>query len=131
VLLDARIRDAMIEALPVAAGIAGCQLMAWCLMPDHVHALLRLGPDGGDILRFLHSYKSWTGRIMTEAGLPGTWERSFWDRHSRNSDDVSTLVRYALCNPVRAGLCDTWEEWPYSEYLPQIGDGRTAGRHGS
>jgi REP element-mobilizing transposase RayT len=131
ILLTDAVRDEMIRALPVAAEIAGCQLMAWCLMPDHVHTLLRVGPGGGDILRFLHSYKSWTGRVMSEAGLAGTWERSFWDRHARSRDDISSLISYVLHNPVRAGVSETWEAWPYSEFCMEIRRRPTAGRHGS
>jgi putative transposase len=131
VLTAEAVRDEMIRAMPVAARIGGCQLMAWCLMPDHVHTLLRVGPEGGDILRFLHSYKSWTGRVMTEAGFSGTWERSFWDRHARSRDDISALISYVLHNPVRSELCEKWDQWPYSEFCMEIGKRPTAGRHGS
>jgi len=131
VLTADAVRDEMIGALSVAANIAGCEMMAWCLMPDHVHALLRVGREGGDLLRFLHSYKSWTGRVMTEAGFSGTWERSFWDRHARSRDDISALVSYVLHNPVRAGLCGRWDEWAHSEFCMQIRGGPKAGRHGS
>ncbi|NLO06163.1 MAG: hypothetical protein GX131_10090 [candidate division WS1 bacterium] len=113
-LLDA-VRPELVAALPVSADIAGCELIAWCLMPDHLHILLRVQQYGGDILRFLHSYKTWTGRKMRLASLP-RWERSFWDRHARSSDDIANLVSYVLNNPVRVGLCETWQQWPHAYY---------------
>lgn len=36
-------------------------------MPEHLHTLVRVAPDGGDILRYIHSFKTWTGRVMREA----------------------------------------------------------------
>lgn len=77
VLLDARVRDEIIPALDPAADAHGCEIIAWCLMPEHTHVLLRVGPEGGDILRFIHSFKTWTGRVMREAGFRRVWERSF------------------------------------------------------
>ncbi|MFW6157011.1 MAG: REP-associated tyrosine transposase [Armatimonadota bacterium] len=130
VLAADAVRDELIAALPVAAQTTGCQLMAWCLMPDHIHTLLQIEPAGGDILRFVHSYKSWTGRIL-KRNSGSSWERSFWDRHARSRDDIAALISYVLHNPVRAGLCERWDDWPYSRYCIEIRDRPTAGRGGT
>ncbi len=131
VLTCDRIREGLIAALPTTAEIAACELIAWCLMADHLHVLLRVAEQGGGILRFLHSYKTWTGRRMRIAGLSHGWERSFWDRHSRNSDDTGRMIAYVLDNPVRAGLCGRRDEWAYAEncWAPREGD--AVGRGGT
>lgn len=67
ILLDAR--GVIIAALDPAADTHGCGIIAWCLMPEYIHILVRVAPDGGDILRFIHGFKTWTGRMMREAGF--------------------------------------------------------------
>ncbi len=131
VLTRDAIRGELTAALSVATGITGCELIAWCLMPDHIHVLLRVEQQGGDIIRFLHSYKTWTGRRMRTAGFARGWERSFWDRHARSREDTANMVSYVLQNPVRAGLCQKWEQWPHSEYCWGMRERRTAGRGGT
>ena len=116
VLVDECVREELIGALDVAADSAGCEVMAWCLMPEHVHVLIQVRTEGGDILRFLHGYKAWTGRVMREAGLGRVWERSFWDRHARSRDDIVAIVSYVMHNPVRRGFCKRPEEWPFADY---------------
>ncbi|MFO8082226.1 MAG: transposase [Armatimonadota bacterium] len=130
VLTSDTIREELISALPVAGKIAHCELIAWCLMPDHIHTLLQVGLAGGDILRFLHSYKSWTGRIL-KRNIGSGWERSFWDRHARGRDDIAALISYVLHNPVRAEFCERWDDWPYSRFCHEIDHRPTAGRGGT
>lgn len=42
------------------------------------------------------------------------WQRSYWDRHARQDDDVVGMVEYTLANSVCAGLTECAWEWPYS-----------------
>ena len=42
------------------------------------------------------------------------WQRSYWDRHARESDDAVAMMLYTLENPVRRGLCKEWTDWPWS-----------------
>jgi putative transposase len=42
------------------------------------------------------------------------WQRSFHDRLLRESDNELERVRYTVANPVRSGLVDEWQEYPFS-----------------
>ncbi len=103
------------EAIERNAANNGVDVMAWCVMPDHLHIVAQVGRDGGDLLRFLNGLKTRTGRTLRQAGLPGPiWLRSFWDRHLRPEEPLADLVSYVVHNPVNAGLCASWSEWPYT-----------------
>ena len=103
------------EAMTVNAATNGVELLAWCIMPEHLHIVAQVAPDGGDLLRFLSGLKTRTGRTLREAGLPAPiWQRSFWDRHLRPKEPLSGLISYVVQNPVRAGLCERWGEWPHT-----------------
>ena len=86
------------------------QLQAYCVMPDHVHVVVSLD-EGGDVRGWVRYVKRETARVC---GTPGMWQRSYWDRHARKSEDVWDMVAYILNNPVRRGLVSEWQEWPYS-----------------
>lgn len=95
------------------------RLIAWCIMPNHVHALLEpLTP----LSKILQSWKSYTGRwaMAKDAelglGVPGErfWMRESWDRYIRDLRHFESVKSYIERNPVEAGLCASPEQWTWS-----------------
>ena len=90
------------------------QLLAWVIMPNHVHLLLT--PDArhslGEIMRSLKSYTAHeANRLLGRTGK--FWFEDYFDRYIRDADHYATVVRYIENNPVKAGLCSAPEEWRY------------------
>ncbi len=84
-------------------------LLAWCVMPNHVHAVLQ--PMGDHSLEsILHSWKSFTANEINKAlGRSGeVWQAESYDHLVRDRDDLNEQIEYALNNPVKAGLLE-WE----------------------
>jgi REP element-mobilizing transposase RayT len=104
------------------------QLLAWCIMPNHVHVLIEPQAELG---RIVQSWKSYTGRwamgknAELGLGVPGKsfWMREYWDRYIRDQNHFNAVVDYIHNNPVKAGLCRTPAEWPWSSGSaePQLG----------
>ena len=91
------------------------RLLAWCIMPNHVHVVFDMLKDGSlpEIL------KSWKGFSAREANLvlgrSGTfWQREYFDRFVRDGPHFENAVRYVEANPVKAGLATKPEDWPFS-----------------
>ncbi len=115
ILLARDIPGRVTEALQFNAANNGVELVAWSIMPDHLHAVAQVGRDGGDILKFIYGFKKRTGRTIRQAGIVGpVWLRSFWDRHLRRDEPLAKIVHYAAMNPVEEGLCRRWQDWPYT-----------------
>jgi putative transposase len=89
----------------------GVRVHAYCLMPDHLHVVLSVTQPGGDAEKWVRYFKRETAVAL---GTPGMWQRSYWDRHARVSEDVVAMVEYTLANPARAGLTAEWRKWPYA-----------------
>jgi REP element-mobilizing transposase RayT len=89
-------------------------VLAYCLMPDHLHLLVRV--DGViNVIRFVQAFKSISARIAHQLGHEGhLWQRSFHDRLLRETDEELESAKYILANPVRSGLVETWLEYPFS-----------------
>lgn len=93
---------------------SGCEVWAYCLMPNHVH--LVVVPESTDGLRALFSeaHRRYTRMINFREGWRGhLWQERF---HSFVMDEKYLLatVRYVELNPVKAGLCKFAEHWPWS-----------------
>jgi putative transposase len=85
--------------------------LAACLMPDHLHWLLR---DAASMSEAVQRFKTWTARLVRQAGVPGrVWQRSFHDHLVRSEEDLLVVARYIADNPVRAGLVERAEDYPF------------------
>jgi REP element-mobilizing transposase RayT len=85
---------------------------AWCVMPNHVHALFRV-LDGHNLAKIVYTWKRFTScRINSALGRHGSlWEREYFDHLIRNQAEFVRAVDYIRNNPVRAGLVG-WR-WVY------------------
>jgi REP element-mobilizing transposase RayT len=86
------------------------ELLAWCVMPNHVHVVARTAPEW-QLSRILHSWKSFTAHQITRLhGCPRPfWQREYYDRIMRNDHELRRAIRYVENNPTAAGLSN----WPW------------------
>lgn len=91
------------------------RLIAWVVMPNHVHVLIEVIPGVrlGDIV---HSWKSYTAKVANKLlGRSGQfWQIEYFDRYMRDAVHLDNTIKYIEYNPVRARLCASEEQWPYS-----------------
>ncbi len=95
----------------------GCAIVAYCIMPDHVHYPACIVGQG-DLVALIEGFKRDSGYALGRLGLPTpVWQRSYWDRHVRDRESPEDVVEYILMNPVEAELCERIEDWPHSEFI--------------
>jgi REP element-mobilizing transposase RayT len=107
--LDMRISGAMAAALRFRAG-KHYRLLAWCVMPNHVHVVARLFP-GQELAKVVKAWKNFSAKAANQVlGRNGQfWQREYYDRLIRNGDELDRAIRYVVENPVKAGLKNwTW-----------------------
>jgi putative transposase len=106
---------------------------AWVVLPDHMHAVWTL-PEGDAA----YSVRWRLIKARFSRGLPsgplrrsheirherGIWQRRFWERHIRDEQDFAAHIRYCWNNPVKHGLVERPEDWPYSSVHRDIRLGR-------
>lgn len=78
--------------------------LAWVVMPDHLHWLVQL--DNMPLSRLVLQLKSRSAIAINRIhGTSGRgWQKGFHDRALRHDEDVLTVARYIVANPLRAGL---------------------------
>ncbi|WP_207883697.1 transposase [Pseudomonas sp. 30_B] len=90
------------------------RLLAWVLMPDHVHWLLQLG-NGEDLAKSVGRMKAVSAReVRRKRGWQdAVWASAFHDRTLRREEDLVAIARYVVANPLRAGLVRAVREYPF------------------
>ena len=90
-------------------------LLAWVVMPNHVHALIRVG-DNTPLFRIIQNWKSLSAvaanKLLERSG--DFWRVDYWDTFMRDAGQTRNAIRYIEINPVKAKLCRAPEEWPFS-----------------
>jgi REP element-mobilizing transposase RayT len=89
-------------------------LMAYCLMPDHLHLLFQLG-ESASLQNVMRRFSSFTGlETYRETKRGHLWEEGYHDHALRDDAKIEPFVIYVEQNPVKAGLVDNAEDWPWS-----------------
>lgn len=83
-------------------------------MPNHVHLLVHPIKPVSQITQAIKSTSARTANeLLGRAGHP-FWQIESYDHWVRNRDERHRIIRYIERNPVKAGLVDRVEDWPWS-----------------
>jgi putative transposase len=90
------------------------ELLAWCILANHVHVLLLPNLDleivtqkiKGRTAFEINGRQSQRGRVF--------WQSESYDHWARNEEEVYRIIAYIENNPVVADLCKLPEEWRWS-----------------
>jgi putative transposase len=87
---------------------------AYCLMPEHFHALVRGLEPASDLLVFLKGFKQETAYEFRKEFRATLWQKKFYDYILRCDDLAERVAAYIWANPVRSGICCDALEYPFS-----------------
>lgn len=92
-------------------------IIAYCLMPNHYHFLLRPEADN-QISPFIQRlFNSYTQAFNRQQNRSGTlFESRAKSKHVDTDEYALYLTRYIHLNPVEAGLVQSPEQWPHSSF---------------
>jgi len=112
-------------------------LQTYCIMPNHVHVLFSMAtqlfdnqgnwleeiPEGYTQLdKIMHLIKGGSSflvnRKLERSGK--LWFKDSYDHYVRNEKEWLNIAAYILRNPVKAGLANKWDSWPFSFCKPAL-----------
>lgn len=112
------------------------ELLAWCVMPNHVHVLVHVWET--PLWKIIQNWKVHIARETRKllrqerraparlepyhnsdepsgcSALQSFWQREYWDTFMRNENQEKTAITYIESNPVKAKCCRAATEWPFS-----------------
>jgi putative transposase len=95
--------------------------VAVCLMTTHLHALFEISDES---LSFgMHDLntaygKGFNNRYDRQGNVLG---RRFWSKRMKDDAQLLAAYRYIVRNPLRAGMCEHAEDWPWSSFATSCG----------
>ncbi len=90
----------------------------YVIMPDHMHFFC--GPaffPGHPFKAWLSYWRNDVTRRWPRREETPIWQPNFWDRQLRREESYARKWGYVMNNPVRQGLVDCAEDWPYQGEL--------------
>jgi REP element-mobilizing transposase RayT len=92
----------------------GAYVGAYVVMPNHIHLFVAL-EERATLSGWIKSLKNSLSKSLRSIGhSPPHWQKGFFDHVLRSAESYSQKWEYVRDNPVRAGLVQTWDVWPYS-----------------
>ncbi|WP_216650036.1 transposase [Lewinella sp. W8] len=110
------IRRVVLDSWNFLAREGSVELLVCCVMGNHVHVLLDVpaSKDQVDLGKVMQRHKSYTAQVANQfLGRTGKpfWAANYFDREVR-PQKLNRVIWYILNNPWKAGLVNSWREWP-------------------
>lgn len=96
------------------------ELICFTIMSNHIHIVMEVKKEYA-LYGIMQSIKTFSARKANELlDRNGQfWQHESYDRVVRDADELSRIISYVLNNPVKAGLCKTWDMWAFSYINPK------------
>nr|WP_262903425.1 transposase [Hymenobacter psoromatis] len=91
-------------------------LVCYCIMANHVHLVATLPDEAQPLAHTLQALKGYTAKLGNQLlGRKGQfWQRESYDHLIRSTSELERVIAYVVDNPVKAGLIEDWQQWPYT-----------------
>ncbi len=94
----------------------GCYLIAYVLMPEHVHLLIS-EPERSALAVVIQMLKQITSRKLKPAATLRFWQPRYYDFPVWSQRKRVEKLRYIHRNPVKRGLVSRPEDWPWGSFM--------------
>ena len=101
--------------------ICGYRIIAYCLMSNHIHLLIKPGeiPLSRIFQRVIPSFVYWYNKRYERVG--SLFQSRFRSRPVNTISQLLTVIRYIHQNPIKAAICERPEQYRYSSYKNYFG----------
>jgi REP-associated tyrosine transposase len=103
--------EMLVRAILTAALEFEFDVLAYCVMPDHVHLLVQGMTASAALRPFVASVKQRSGYEFKRRTGQRLWQKGYYERTLRRDEDLLTVARYIEANPVRAALVPSIGVW--------------------
>jgi putative transposase len=90
------------------------EVIAYCFMPDHLHALVAGTSEQTNLKKFFTVFRQKAAYRYRQVHPQPLWQDGFYDRALRAEDAIFDVASYILANPIEAGLAADAISYPYS-----------------
>lgn len=114
-LKDGRVASAVTDVtLQSAAERDLCDLVAFVVMVNHVHVLVRPKVAMSGLTQWVKGVSAKAANEILGRTGQQFWQHESYDHYLRTSDEYARIRYYIERNPVRAGLVESADQWTWS-----------------
>ncbi len=88
-------------------------IVAYCVMPDHIHLLVDGAHDGADLQAFMTLAKQRAGFQFKRRYGQRLWQEGYYEHVLRDEERTEEVVFYIIANPIRKGLVENVLDYPH------------------
>jgi putative transposase len=118
-LKQAAIAELVVESLFKGVELGHYELGPFVVMSNHVHVLMLPSVPASRLLKSLKGYTARHANLLLGRTGETFWQRESYDRAVRNPDELKRIGAYIENNPVKAGVVDQAENFPWSSANPK------------
>jgi REP element-mobilizing transposase RayT len=113
--------DAMLNLMKVWRASDHWAVGRFTIMPDHIHLFCSPGISPVRPLKtWIGHWRSQVARSWRTVEDKPLWQREYWDRQLWSGDSYSEKWHYVRNNPVRQGLVENADDWPYQGEIQEL-----------
>ena len=116
-LVQPDIAQMLMEAIAFRQDHCVWDMIEFVIMPNHIHLFFSLLQES--LHDVLTPFKRWTGGqalALLSRQDERFWHREWFDHWSRSPEEDERIIAYIRNNPVKAGLAESYELWPYGSW---------------
>ena len=122
ILTHPEIRQTLRQAIRAVRQKYPFEIMAWVLLPDHLHTIWQLPENDVNYSERWRQIKRFT-QYHCRDQFPNIWQKRFWEHTIRDDVDFVRHLDYLHFNPVKHGYVDQVVNWEYSTFHRYVREG--------
>jgi putative transposase len=92
----------------------GAWIGAYVIMPDRLHLFVATDGEKVTLAPWMKSLKNTISKALRMEGIAAPhWQKTFFDHLLRSNESYSEKWSYVRENPVRAGVVEIADDWPF------------------
>jgi putative transposase len=103
-----RIAQALMDSIPIYERSGKWWMHLMTIMPDHLHFIASFGKTHA----MAATIKQWKSFHARKSQIQ--WQSGFFEHRLRDDRAFIEKAHYVRMNPVRKGLVQQWQDWPYT-----------------
>jgi putative transposase len=125
--------DALSDAFRVVRAWRPFGMLAFVVLPDHLHCIWSLPEDDADFPARWNRIKGEFSRRVDSRGCGspsriskrerGIWQRRYWEHLIRDERDLRNHIDYIHFNPVKHRYVLQVRDWPHSSFRRFVREG--------
>jgi len=113
IFTDFNIARLLIHELRTVCEELNIESLSWVVMPDHLHWLFVLNQlTVSEVVRHVKGRSAHS--INNHRSCSGSvWQKGYHGHAIRKDEDIRSVARYIVANPLRAGLVENIGDYPF------------------